>query len=115
MINKLIKKIWFVCLLFTSLVLVGCFHVPDEDWLLSDWETKLNTGKNDDLNQAFDSFISDFNTISDQRTEMKNNENDWVGDGDLEKTSINTGYDEIINDEDVVNEENVIKKEKNDK
>ena len=115
MINKLIKKIWFVCLLFTSLVLVGCFHVPDEDWLLSDWETKLNTGKNDDLNQAFDSFISDFNTISDQRTEMKNNENDWLEGGDLEKASINTGDDEMINDEDIVNEENVIKKEENDK
>jgi hypothetical protein len=38
-----------------------------------------------------------------------------VGDGDLEKASINTGDDKLINDEDIVNEEDVIKKEENDK
>ena len=114
MVNK-IKKIWFLCLCLTSLSLSWCFHVPYEDWLPSRGKVKTEyMEKDDEFKQALDSFINDFNTISDQRTKMKNNENNWVDDGDLEKASINTD-DEVIYDEDVVNEEDVIKKEENDK
>jgi len=35
------KKIWLFCLCLASLGLVGCFHIPDEDWLPS--RNKVNT------------------------------------------------------------------------
>lgn len=114
MINKLIKKIWFICLWFASLALVGCFHVPDKDWLLNNWETELNTDENNDLSHAFDSFIDDFNTISNQRTEIENDKNNWIENENIEKISIDT-WDVVIRDENVIDEENVIEKEENDK
>lgn len=91
MINKLIKKIWFICLWFASLSLVGCFHVPDEDWLPS--KNKINTWnieKENEMNQAIDSFMDWINTISSQRNEIKDNENKEVE---------NIEQNNIINDE----------------
>lgn len=76
MVSKLIKKIWVICLWLASLALVGCFHVPDEDWLPSKNKVETwNIQENNEIDQAFDSFINDFNNISNQRDEMKNNEN----------------------------------------
>lgn len=76
MFGKLIKKIWLIYLCLASLTLVGCFHVPDEDWLpnknkVSTW----NTQKDDEMEQALSSFMSWIDIISSQRNEMKNGEN----------------------------------------
>lgn len=102
MVNKLIKKIWVICLWFAGLALVGCFHVPDEDWLPS--KNKVETWdiqENNEMDQAFDSFINDFNNISNQRDEMKNSEN--------KSSELDESYeteDETINEEDKNNDIN---------
>ena len=74
--NKSIKKIWLVCLCLAGLCLAGCFHVPNKDWLPSknkvdSWENK----KNDEMQQAVDSFVEWVDMFSSQRGEMKDNEN----------------------------------------
>ena len=86
MINKLIKKIWFICLWFASFTLAGCFHVPDEDWLLSDTESKPETSETDELGQAFNEFIDNFNSLSDKRDEIKNDEDNEDESEILEET-----------------------------
>lgn len=96
MVSKLIKKIWIICLWFAGLALVGCFHVPDEDWLPSKNKVETwNIQENNEIDQAFDSFINDLNNISNQRDEMKNSENN--------PSEIDESYeteDEIIDVED---------------
>lgn len=62
MITHLIRKLWFTCLCLTSLVLTGCFHVPNEDWLPS----KNNNTQNKDYEteEALNYFIEGINKIS---------------------------------------------------
>ena len=93
MISKSIKKIWLFCLCLASLSLVGCFHVPDEDWLPSRNKVKTKDMKkeNEEVEQAINSLVDWFNMVSTQRNDIKNedseqfiteesNENiDWTG------------------------------------
>ena len=75
MISNLIKKIWLICLWLTSLSLVGCFHVPDEDWLPS--RNKVNTWgiqKNNQVEQALNSLIDWIDMISSQRSQVRDDE-----------------------------------------
>lgn len=103
------KKIWLFCLCLASLGLVGCFHVPDEDWLPS--KNKIDTWnvqKDTWMQQAVDSLIEWINIISSQRDEMKNEENneesgEIAGSGDK-----NIDIEEIIEDEEAVNNREVI-------
>lgn len=69
------KKIWLLCLCLASLNLVGCFHIPDEDWLPS--KNKVNTWnieKQDEMDQAINSFMDWLDMISSEWDEMNNNE-----------------------------------------
>ena len=73
MVNKLIKKIWFICLWLVSLTLAGCFHIPDEDWLLSTNEINTwNTDEEIEIEQAFNSFMDWIDMISSDWDNMKN-------------------------------------------
>ena len=94
MIDKLIKKLWVVCLCLTSFSLIGCFHVPDEDWLPS--KNKINTWntQNDDVEKALNSFMDGIDMVSSQRNEMKNDEIKETNNEDEEITTDNP--DEII-------------------
>ena len=74
MINKYIKRIWLLCLWLTGLSLVGCFHVPDEDWLPNKWKVQEGITQQDELSDAFNSLIEWVNIVSSQWNEMKNNE-----------------------------------------
>lgn len=70
--NKLFKKIWLISLCLASLALVGCFHIPDEDWLPS--RNKVDTWniqKNDEVEQAVNSLIQWIDIVS-SRNETKN-------------------------------------------
>jgi len=70
------KKIWFLCLCLASLSLVGCFHIPDEDWLPSRNKVKTEDveKENVEVEEAINSFVDWFNIISTQRSEMNENE-----------------------------------------
>ena len=75
MVSNLIKKIWLICLWLTSLFLVGCFHIPDEDWLPS--RNKVNTWdiqKNNQVEQALNSLIDWIDMISSQRSQVRDDE-----------------------------------------
>ena len=73
MISKSIKKIWIFCLCLAGLSLAWCFHVPDEDWLLSNNEVETwNVEKVDELEQAVNSLKEWIDIISQQRNDMKN-------------------------------------------
>lgn len=102
------KKIWLFCLCLASLSLVGCFHVPDEDWLPS--KNKVNTWdsqKDDEVKNAINEFMDGVNLISSERDDMNNEE-------DTEEEKWNITNEEISNneiegqkieDEDIVTEE----------
>ena len=80
------KRIWLLCLCLASLTLVGCFHVPDKDWLPS--RNKVETWtieKNDEVEEALNSFMDWIDKISSQRSEMKNSEIEGSQDEDSGK------------------------------
>jgi len=79
MVNKLIKKIWFICLWLASLALAGCFHVPEEDWLLSSNKTGTWDVKNDEMDEVLNSLMDWINMISSDWNDLKNN--DKIGNG----------------------------------
>ena len=99
MINKLIKKIWFICLWFTSLTLAGCFHVPDEDWLLSDNNTETWNLKNEEMDEVLNSFMEWINMISSGWNNL-NNKNDEINTDDWSENTIeiedNASNEEMI-------------------
>ena len=67
------KKIWLLCLCLASLSLVGCFHIPDEDWLPS--RNKVNTwSTQNDVEKALNSFMEWIDMVSSQRNDMKSEE-----------------------------------------
>ena len=69
------KKIWLICLCLASLSLVGCFHVPDKDWLPSKNKVEnWDIGKNDEMEKAFDSFMNGIEIASKEWNEIKNKE-----------------------------------------
>lgn len=98
------KKIRLLCLCLASLSLVGCFHVPDEDWLpsknnVNTWDTQ----KNEEMEQALNSFMDWINIISSEWNELKNEETTSEGVKEVENESINEEEaidDEIANEED---------------
>ena len=67
------KKIWLFRLCLASLSLVGCFHVPDEDWLPS--KNKVNTWdsqKDDEVKNVINEFMDGVNLISSERDDLDN-------------------------------------------
>ena len=79
----------------SSLSLVGCFHVPDEDWLPNKDKTNTwNIQKNSEVEEVFNSFIDWVDIISSQRSEMKNSETVEISQNDI---TINTENESINN------------------
>ena len=73
------KKIWILCLCLASLGLVGCFHVPDEDWLPSKNNAETwNIQKDEEMEQALNSLMQWFDIISSDWSELKDNENEEI-------------------------------------
>lgn len=76
MIYKIVKKLWLICLWIASLCLVGCFHIPDKDWLPS--KNKINTWNvenNDEIEEVIDSFLMWVDMVSTQRNGTIDDEN----------------------------------------
>ena len=99
------KKIWLLFLCLASLGLVGCFHIPDEDYLLS--KNKVNSWddqKDEEINQALDSFMDWLNIISSEWDEIKNEENNGTTAEEWEENTIEI-EDETINDEEIISKE----------
>ena len=102
------KKIWLICLCLASLGLVGCFHVPDEDWLPN--RNKVNTWnieKENRMNQTLDLFVDWINSISSERDGINNDE---ITTKEWEESSVDTD-DEIINNEEITENEEMINEE----
>ena len=102
------KKIWLFCLCLASLTLVGCFHIPDEDWLPS--KNKVNTWdsqKDDEVKNVINEFMDGVNLISSERDDL-NNEEDTEEERENstnEDISNNEIEDQEIEKEDIVTEE----------
>lgn len=105
------KKIWLFCLCLASLSLVGCFHIPDEDWLPS--RNKVNTWntQSEDVEKALNSFMDWINVVSTQRNDMKNEWSEEIITEDSNESTIeiedsDTTDNEIVDWEtgDMVNE-----------
>lgn len=97
------KKIWLLCLCLASFSLVGCFHIPDEDWLpnrnkVNTWDTQ----KDDEMNQALDLFVNWINSISSERDEINNDENEGTTTEEWENVEVE---DETINEEKIIDDE----------
>ena len=106
------KKIWLLCLCLASLSLIGCFHIPDEDWLPSKNKTKSeNMKKDEDVEQAINSLVQWIDKISSDWNEFGNEENiDITEDVDVDVSEKNNDNEEITDDK-VENgeiEENII-------
>ena len=102
------KKIWLFCLCLASLSLVGCFHVPDEDWLPN--RNKVNTWnieKENRMDQTLDLFVDWINSISSERDGINN---DKITTKEWAETSVDTD-DEIINNEETTENEEMIDEE----
>lgn len=97
------KKIWLFCLCLASLGLVGCFHIPDEDWLPS--KNKVNTWdtqKDEEMEDALNGIMDWINMISSEWDEMKNEENDEITAEDEEVEEVEN---ESINNEEIIDNE----------
>jgi len=105
------KKIWLFCLCLTCLSLAGCFHIPDEDWLPS--RNKINTWdthRDEEMEQALNSFMDWINMISSDWNELKNEE---IVNNEFESEEVVENVDEIIDNESENHEitENIISEE----
>jgi hypothetical protein len=99
------KKIWLLCLCLASLSLVGCFHVPDEDWLPSKDKTKSESIKKDeDVEQAINSIMQWIDTISSSWDQINYDEKEESYTGDLERINSEI-LDENINNDEIVDNE----------
>ena len=110
------KKIWLICLCLASLGLVGCFHIPDRDWLPS--KNKVNTWdtqKDDEMDQALNDIMEWINMFSSHRDDEGENENNDESNGaNTEKSddsNIETGNNIISSEENLDNEESIISEE----
>lgn len=100
------KRIWLFCLCLASLSLVGCFHVPDEDWLPSKNSVDIwDIQKDDEMDQALNDIMEWINMVSSQRNDMKNEENEES------EQIINVGSDENVIE---INEDNIADNESTD-
>lgn len=100
------KRIWLFCLCLASLSLVGCFHVPDEDWLPSKNSVDIwDIQKDDEMDQALNDIMEWINMVSSQRNDMKNEENEES------EQIINEGSDENVIE---INEDNIADNESTD-
>ena len=114
MVNKLIKKIWFICLWLASLALAGCFHVPDEDWLLSSNKAETWDIKNDEMDEALNSLMDWINMISSDWNDLKNNESDEISTDDWSANTVEVEDSAISNEETVDNTETIDNEVEND-
>ena len=97
------KKIWLLCLCLASFSLVGCFHVPDEDWLPSKNNAETwNIQKDEEMEQALNSLMQWFDIISSDWNELKDIESDEIITKEIENVEVE---DETINDEEITNDE----------
>ena len=100
MVSKSIKKIWFIWLWLYCLILAGCFHIPDEDWLPS--KNKPETiHKDDQVEQAINSFVDWMNMVSSQRNEIKSTETPGISQDDKE----NIEEIEVVDTEETIEDE----------
>ena len=95
------KKIWLFCLCLASLSLAWCFHVPDEDWLPSRNKIKTeNVEKDEEVEQAINSFMQWIDMISTDWNELENGENvEFTENIDVEALGESTDNEEITADE----------------
>ena len=103
------KKFWLLCLCLASLGLVGCFHVPDEDWLPSKNNTETwNVQKDEEMEQALNSLMQWFDMISADWNELKEEEttSEEVENVELEDETVNE--EEIIDNEIIEEVENEV-------
>ena len=106
MVYKSIEKIWLICLWLFSLSLVGCFHVPDEDWLPNkDKINTWNTQRNNEVEEAFNSFINWVDIISSQRSEMKNSETVEISHDDITISTESESIDDTNLNQEIIIEE----------
>ena len=97
------KKIWLFCLCLASLSLVGCFHIPDKDWLPSKNTVKTwNIQQDEEMQQALNSFMDWINMISSDWNELKNEGNNEIT-TEEENTEVDTWN--IQQDEEITNNE----------
>ena len=92
------KKIWLLCLCLASLGLVGCFHIPDEDWLPS--KNKVNTWdtqKDEEMEDALNGIMDWINMISSEWNE-KDGEDSEITAEEWKENTIEV-EDQAINDE----------------
>ena len=102
------KKIWLFCLCLASLSLAWCFHVPDEDWLLSSNESNTwNIDEEAEIQQAFNTFIDWINMISSNWDGIRNDERN-----NEETEMITETIDENIRIEETTKNEELISNEK---
>ena len=104
MISNCINKIGFICLCLTTLVLVGCFHIPSEDRLPN--KNKVitwNAEKDEELEQTLNSFMNSINLISSQLNEDKDSETN--GNDQLEDNNLTESEDNNISYEGTIEEE----------
>ena len=109
MVSKSIKKIWFIWLWLSCLILAWCFHIPDEDWLPSKNKPEA-IHKDDQVEQAINSFVDWMNMVSSQRNEIKSTETPGISRDDEE----NIEEIEAINNEEVIDTEETIEDEVNE-
>lgn len=72
---KSLQRIWLICLYISTISLAGCFHIPDEDWLLNKGKVQEKNTERDELINAVDSLVLWVSSISSQREEYKNIDN----------------------------------------
>ena len=69
--NSYIKTIWLICLSLSSLALVGCFHIPNEDWLPSKG-TNIQKNKDNEIEQTLNSLMKWIDLITSKWNNAKN-------------------------------------------
>jgi len=102
------KKIWLFCLCLASLNLVGCFHIPDKDWLPSKNNVETwSIQKDEETEQVINEFMDWINMISSDWNEFRNEESDEITAEEVENIEVE---DEEINDEEII--DNKVESEK---
>ena len=92
------KKIWLFCLCLASLSLVGCFHIPDEDWLPS--RNKVNTwSTQNDVEKALNSFMEWIDIVSSQWNELNNQKSGNIINENSDENVIEIGDDGTADNE----------------
>ena len=106
------KKIWLLCLCLASLGLVGCFHIPDEDWLPSkDKVNTWDTQKDNEMDQALNDIMEWINMFSSHRDDESNDESNGANTEESDDSNIKTENDIISSEENLSNEESIISEE----